>query len=212
MVLLNFFEFTLFFILFFIILRDFLKNKKPFKIHILTFIFLYGIKSLIKGIAFIFPGKVIAIIPTILLGCSFLILQTYFLEKIKTEMLLKKESPITKQKQFNLLSRVSRIFIGLTLMITIFSIPFYTNTWSYLNLHEFVSVLLLTLMIPNIIFFGFFLKRKIITILLTFYTFIKFINMIILVIIINFHQFYHFDLIFGRIYLFYLNLSDIYLL
>ena len=168
--------------------------RRAYKIHFMAFIAFRFIKFITKSLFFIdYFSKAISIAPTIIVGCSTLILQTCLLDKIKYDLLTEDLSSEKKQKIFNNVTLTFRIFIILITIVTIFCIPSYTNSWNFYALHEFIILLILALMVPSIFILGLHIKEKVIPIFLICYVIARFISNLILSTYLNFNMFYDFD-------------------
>lgn len=168
--------------------------RRSYKIHFMAFIVFSIVKLIVKSLFFIdYFSEAISIAPTIIAGCSTLILQTCLLDKIKYDLLTEDLSSEKKQKIFNNVALTFRIFIILITIVTIFCIPSYTNSWNFYALHEFIILLILTLMVPSIFILGLHIKEKVIPIFLICYIIARFISNLILSTYLNFNRFYDFD-------------------
>ena len=165
-----------------------------YKIHFMAFIVFSIVKLIAKSLFFIdYFSKAISIAPTIIAGCSTLILQTCLLDKIKYDLLTEDLSSEKKQKILNNVALTFRAFIILITIVTIFCIPSYTNSWNFYALHEFIILLILALMVPSIFILGLHIKEKVIPIFLICYIIARFISNLILSTYLNFNRFYDFD-------------------
>lgn len=183
------YNFLAFYIIFSIIKGEI--YKRNYIVHFISFLLFCGVQALFK--IFIYSNlKFLSISPSVFLGGSFLILQTYFVDKIKYEILSKNDN-FKKQKTLKNLLYTSRLFLVFICFLTVFSVPFYTNSWNYLRLLDFNSIIILTIMVPNVVIFGFQLKDNFIMLYLLIYIIMEFINNCLLIFYINFNLFYNFN-------------------
>lgn len=194
----NVVEATLFLLIFLVMLYKTMTvsniARRAYKIHFMAFIAFSFIKFITKSLFFIdYFSKTISIAPTIIAGCSTLILQTCLLDKIKYDLLLENLSSEKKQKIFNSAALTFRVFIILITIVTIFCIPSYANSWGFYTLHDFIILLILALMVPSIFILGLHIKEKVIPIFLIHYVIARFISNFILSTYLNFNRFYDFD-------------------